>query len=247
MHIPDIIQSLKMDMDKNNRVVGNYSEDTKNKLLFVCKKILSKAELSTSTIDLIWFEEKDVAIIWFEVKEDELKLSEYHLVIKKIESLWLIEILDEQYLEFNVTTLLYPIAYKLKVDISALRDLVNDLGEKSQNHTLDTDNVYWPIYYKWDKDGSNFEVADGKMFSFREANTYRWKVFDSLVKRKSKWVLVSTILKESGKEKNRDIHIIIDQLKKKINNQELGRYLKIDSLGKGQAGVPRSYRLIIPA
>lgn len=221
--------------NNNNSSTNDFTEETKNKLLFVTKRILSKAELSTSPTE----------IIWFEVKEDDLKLAEYELIIKKVESLWFIDVLDERYLDIGLgSAIFHPVAYKLKVYVPALREFVKNLEETDED--MEDQLIQWPDYYRWDESGRNYLVGDGKKVFFQNVEDERRKIFDCLVKRKGDWVRVSTISKELNIEDKKKIRVVINQLRDKLRNNSLTSYLQIESLAKGRPGVQGAYR-IVPA
>lgn len=222
-------------MKNNNSSIDDFTKETKNKLLFVTKKILSKAELSTSP----------TKIIWFEVKEDDLKLAEYELIIKKVESLWFIDVLDERYLDIGLgSAIFHPVAYKLNVHIPALREFAKNLEENNKN--LGNQLIQWPEYYGWDESGRNYLLGDGKKVFFQKVGDERRKIFDCLVKRKGDWVRVSTISEELKIKDKRKISVVINQLRHKLINNSLTSYLQIESFGKNRPGMQGAYR-IVPA
>lgn len=214
---------------------GNFTEETKNKLLFVAEKILSKAELSTS----------QSGVIWFEVNGHELGLAEHELIIKKVEDLGLIAILDKGYSDVGIgSAILHPITYQLSVYTPALRKFVNNLEEKNQKHTLDNNDIIWPDDYKWDKDMLNFQVQDGKKLPFSKNSSGIWKVFNSLVKRKGGWVRVSTLSEESGIKNEQTVRVVVNNIKTKIQNHKLGKYLKIESSKDDKSSLHGAYRVL---
>ena len=71
-------------------------------------------------------------------------------------------------------------------------------------------------------------------------------MFDCLVKQKGNWVRVSVISDESGVKKGSTVRTIINQVRDKIREQHLNKYLKIESLGKEKLVAHGAYR-VVPA
>lgn len=208
-----------------------FSQEARNKLLFVSKKILTKVELTTS---------KSGSVCRFDVSSQDLPLKEWNLVIKKLQSLELVTIFDEKYID--VLPVSDPVSYQLIVNKPHLRDFISHLEGKE----LSQDRIEWPENYKWNDDGLSFLVAIGKGLSFQKKNNYRWKVFDCLAKQRGNWVRVSVISDESGVKKESTVRTIINQLRDKIRDQHLTKYLKIESLGNEKLVAHGSYR-VVPA
>lgn len=221
---------------KRNNYFDDYSEETANQLLIVSKKILNKAELSLESPFL------EKGSVWFSPVGEDIG---YDQVIKKLVSLKVLDILDERHAS---PPIFKPISYKLEVDLSAFRDFVHYLELRLQDKSQEQEasNVSWPEYYKWDESGHNFSVGDGKKLAFRSTNDGRWKVFDSMVKRKGDPVRVSTIAEESEIGNEGTVRIVIDQIRDRIKSNGLNDYLKIESLGKGKAGIRGAYRVVSP-
>lgn len=223
---------------KRNNYFDDYSEETANQLLMVSKKILNKAELSLESPFL------EKGSIWFALSVSE-GINNYELLIKKLAKLSVVSILDE---DFQGEPIPHVRAHKLDIDLSVLRNFVHNLEARLQDKTQEqtVSDVSWPEYYKWDESGHNFSVGDGKKLAFRSTNDGRWKVFDSMVKRKGDPVRVSTIAEESGIGNEGTVRIVIDQIRDRIRTNGLNDYLKIESLGKGKAGIRGAYRVVSP-
>lgn len=214
---------------KSDSLANDFSSVSNEKLLYVARKILSMAEISRLPNGMVIFD----------AQSNKLLLSEYQQVIRKLQHLELVLIWDER-LKQDIPAP-YPSQYVLTINDDNLRKLLDNLEGNIQVQSQKS--ISWPEYYKWDDTGLNYEVGDGKKLPFRSQLDFRWKVFDSLVKCKGQSVLVTTIADESGVKKESDVRIIISQLRKKINNRKLNKYLKIEPLGFGKVGIRGSYRI----
>lgn len=218
---------------KRNSYLDDYSEETINHLLSVSKEILTKAELSIQESPFI-----DSGKIWFNLSSSKDKLP-----INKLADLGIVRILDEN---FQTDPIPHVLAYQLNINLDILRNFIKDSDARLRNKTQD-EIVSWPDYYKWDDNGHDFLVADGKKLSFQSQEHGRWKVFNSLASRNGSPVLVSTLSEESGIDDEGKVRIVINQINERIKVNGLSNYLRIESVSKGKSGVRGAYRIVVPA
>lgn len=213
--------------------INDYSNETIGELLSVSKKILGKAEI---LIDEVPF--YDRGSFWFKPVGENI---EYDLVIRKLDKLSVLTILDEKY----VSSIPVPITYKLELELSIFRDFIKDLEFRLKQETQEKfiSAVSWPDYYKWDKTNNSFMVGDGRKFTLKK-ESFRWKVFNSLVSRKGEPVLVATIAKESGIKDEGEVRVVINQIRDKIKKNGLNDYLKIESLSENKTSTRGAYRIL---
>ena len=217
-------------MNSNNSP-DDFLSVTDDKLLYVAREILSKAETST------W----PNGLLKFEAQNNKLLFSEFQEVIRKLQQLNLLVIWDEQ-MDSKLPTP-YPTQYVVKVEYENMRKFIDSLEDNAQ--LVLQKSISWPEYYKWDEGGLNFEIGEGKKLNFQKKDSNRWRVFDCLARRKGDWVRVTTISEESGIGVPRTVRITLYQVEKKIEKHKLTKYLRIESQGKNKFGIPGAYRIVV--